>query len=263
MNLSNAQKALYYDRKRDIDLWRHHNDSEVYFGSVSSGEYGLYLTDIHAADTPKRDVSFLSVPGRNGDLIVDNRRWHNLDIIYSFAIATGFSRNFDGFKAALLAQNGYQKLYDSIYPELFRMAVVKEAIQPETMRFNRSGTFEVAFHCKPQRFLASGQFPISLTEYTKLHGTGFPAKPLITVYGSGAGTLTIGNTTVVIKDMDDQLTLDCELQTAYRQIGDGALENKNGCIYAPSFPELPGGDIPISWTGGVTKIELIPRWWII
>lgn len=263
MNMSNAQNALFYDRERHIDLWRYHNDSEIYFGGINSGHFGIYLTDIRIADTPKRDVSFLSVPGRNGDLIVDNKRWHNVDITYSLAIATGFADAFDAFKKALLSQSGYQRLTDSIYPDVFRMAIVQEPIQPETMRFNRTGTFDVTFHCKPQRYLKSGEFSTTITEHTKLYGNGFMAKPLITVYGSGAGTLTIGGTTVEIKDMADQLTLDCDLQTAYRQVGDGAPENMNGSIYAPNFPELGKGENPISWTGGVTKIEIIPRWWTI
>ena len=63
--------------------------------------------------------------------------------------------------------------------------------------------------------------------------------------------------------MTDQLTLDCELQTAYRQIGDSAPENMNSCIYAPSFPVLGKAVTKISWTGGVTKVDIIPRWWTI
>lgn len=263
MSFSNTSRAMWRDPRQNDYKWRHHNDSAIYFDGVCSSDFGIYLTDIRIADSPKRDVSFLSVPGRNGDLIVDNKRWHNVDITYSLAIATGFSDRFDAFKAALLSKNGYQELSDSIYPDVFRMAIVKEPIQPETMRFNHTGAFDVTFHCKPQRYLKSGQFSCTITEATALYGDGFVAKPLITVYGSGAGTLTIGDTTVEIKDMADQLTLDCDLQTAYRQVGDAAPENMNGSIYAPNFPELGKGENPISWTGGVTKIDIIPRWWTI
>ena len=240
-----------------------YSDPEICFGGVSSSDFGIYLTDIHIADSPERDISLMSIPGRNGDLIVDNNRWNNVDITYSLVITIGFADAFDAFKAALLSQNGYQELTDSIYPDYFRMATVKKSIQPKTMRHNRTGKFDVTFHCKPQRYLKSGQLIETFTEPTKLHGNGFVTKPLITVYGSGAGTLTIGDTTVEIKDMTDQLTLDCDLQTAYRQIGDAAPENMNGSIYAPNFPELGKGENPISWTGGITKIDIIPRWWAI
>lgn len=258
-----SETAFFIDRERSIDGHRYHNNAAVHFGSVSSDDYGIYLTGIHIADSPRRDVSFLSVPGRNGDLIVDNNRWNNVDVTYSFAIPTGFARHFDAFKADLLMKTGYQKLTDSIYPDLYRMAIVKESIKPETARYNRTGKFDVTFHCKPQRYLKSGEYTKTLTEPTTLYGEGFMGKPLITVYGSGAAKLIIGDTVVAIRDMDDQLTLDCDLQTAYRQIGDGAPENMNGSIFAPQFPELGKGENNISWTGGITQVEIIPRWWTL
>lgn len=266
MSVRDSEKAIYsyYDRKRNFDLCRKHNNGHISFGGVNSQRFNIWLTDVRVADSPKRDVSFLAIPGRNGDLIVDNNRWNNVDITYSFAVPTKFADEFDAFKRALLSKNGYQRLQDSLYPDVFRMAIVKEPIQPEVMRYNRTGIFDVTFHCKPQRYLISGEFPTTLTKPMTLYGyDGFVAKPIITVYGSGAGTLIIGDTTVEIKDMADQLTLDCDLQTAYRQVGDGAPENMNGSIYAPNFPELGKRENPISWTGGVTKVDIIPRWWTI
>ena len=265
MNIHDSEIALngYYDRKRCIDIHRHHNNGAIHFGRVNSQYFNIWLTGVRVADSPKRDVSFLSIPGRNGDLIVDNNRWKNVDITYSFAIATEFADYFDAFKSALLSQSGYQRLEDSLYPDYFRMAIVKEPIQPKVMRYNRTGTFDVTFHCKPQRYLKSGEYAETITEPITLYGGGFVAKPLITVYGSGAGSLTIGDTTVEVKNMTDQLILDCDLQTAYRQIGDGAPENMNGSIYAPKFPELGKCENPISWTGGITKVEIIPRWWTV
>lgn len=264
MIFSNNERALYDDRKRSIDIWRHHNDADVHFGTVCSKDYGIYLTGIQIANSPKRDVTFVAVPGSNGDLIVDNNRWKNVDVIYSFAIATRFAESFDAFKKALLSQSGYQELRDSIYPGYFRMAIIKDPIKPSVMRLNRTGVFDVTFHCKPQRFLSSGTDAREIVEPTKWYNNdGFEAKPLITVYGSGAGSLTIGDTTVEIKNLTDQMTLDCELQTAYRKIGDGAPENMNSSIYAPCFPVLGKGETAISWTGGITKIDIIPRWWTI
>lgn len=246
-----------------MNLQNYYDDFNVSFGIVDSKDFGAVLTGIQIANSPKRDISIIQVPGRNGDLAVDNNRWNNVDITYSFAIPTEFADHFDTFKRALLSQCGYQRLEDSLYPDTFRMAIVKEPIQPEVMRYNRTGSFDITFHCKPQRYLKNGEVTTTLTEPTTLHGSGFVAKPLITVYGSGAGMLTVGGTTVEIKDMADQLTLDCELQTAYRQVGDGAPENMNGSIYALNFPELREGENPISWSGGVTHVDIIPRWWTI
>ena len=247
-----------------MDVYRHHNNTELHFGSVCSREFNIYVTGVSISGSPQRDVSFLSIPGRNGDLIVDNKRWHNIDITYSLAIASRFSDYFDWFKAEMLSQQGYQELHDSVYPDFFRMAIIKAPINPETIRRNRAGTFDVTFHCKPQRYLKTGTFGMEFTEPTELWNQyGFTAKPIITVYGNGPGTLSVGNATVEIKDMEEQLILDCDLMDAYRKVGEGAPESMNGSIYAPEFPELVGGKNPISWAGGVSKIEIIPRWWTL
>lgn len=239
------------------------NRDTFIFGGVNSGNYGAYLTDIHIGSSPRRDVSSVSIAGRNGDLIVDNHRWHNLDITYSLAMLTDFAERFDGFKTALLSQSGYHRLTDTIYPNVYRMAMLQQPIEPEAMRYNRTGRFDITFNCKPQRFLISGEFPITFHSPGSLYNDYMPALPLITVYGSGAGAVTIGSVTVRIKSMADMLVLDCDLQNAYRQVGDGAPENKNSTIYAPDFPQLLPGENAVSFSGGVTKIEIVPRWWML
>ena len=83
-----------------------------------------------------------------------------------------------------------------------------------------------------------------------------PSLPLNTLYGNGSGTLSVGDTVVTIKDMSGSLTLDCDLQDAYQ-----GTQNKNSSISAPSFPVLETGDNIISFTGGVNRVEIIPRWW--
>jgi phage-related protein len=50
--------------------------------------------------------------------------------------------------------------------------------------------------------------------------------------------------------------LDCDLQNAYN--GNG---NRNMYIDAPEFPVLKNGENKISFSGGITKIQIIPRWW--
>lgn len=242
------------------------------FGEVRSLDYGIYITDVSVGGTPERDLSFVSVAGRNGDLLIDNKRWKNIDITYHCAIATNFAERFDRFRNDLLQQTGYQRITDTIYPGVFRMGVIKQSMNPETMRRNRTGMFDVVFNCKPQRFEFIQQQTTTLTAdhinaetgAACYHNTsGQPGRPLITVYGTGPGTLTIGNVTIEILALADHITIDCDLMTAYRQEGDAAAENKNADIYAPEFPELTLGENLIRWTGGITQVDINPRGWIL
>ena len=68
----------------------------------------------------------------------------------------------------------------------------------------------------------------------------------------------MGEYTVQIKALDGYVILDSDSQNAYK----GTL-NKNGTIYAPQFPVLERGKNFISWDGGITSVEITPRWWTI
>lgn len=250
------------NRYRTIDVNRIHNTHGFVFGETSSERFNIYITDMRTFGTPVRDVSFQSVAGRNGELTLDNKRWSNIEIVYSCAIPTDFADNFTRFKASLLSQTGYQRLTDTGETDVFRLGVVRDAIDPTVIRQGRGGKFDVRFYCKPQKFYLYGEYREKLTEPRTLHNqTGCVALPLITVYGTGAGNLTVGNTTVEIKALADQITIDCDLLNAYRQVGDSAKENKNGDIYAPEFPVLEIGENPVSWDGEITAVDIVPRWW--
>jgi phage-related protein len=82
------------------------------------------------------------------------------------------------------------------------------------------------------------------------------ALPFITIYGHGAGQLTIGDCLVDVKALDGVLHLDSDTQNAYN---DGGNQNLN--INAPVFPVLGDGEITIAFNGGIERVEIIPRWW--
>lgn len=249
-------------RHRSIDGWRSHNTHAFKIGDVFSPHYHIYITDVRVFDMPERDVTFQSVAGRTGDLTLDNNRWNNIEIVYSCAIPTDFATYFSGFKTALCSLTGYQRIEDSIDPDVYRLGVLRGQIDSTVVRKGKTGTFDVRLFCKPQKYLKYGEFTEELTEATTIHNEmGGVAKPLITVYGTGPGNLYVGDCTVEIKALEDQITLDCDLMNAYRQVGEGAPENRNSDIYAPVFPEFGIGEIPISWDGEITHIEYTPRWW--
>ena len=250
-------------RNRPIDGWRYHNDHFFNFGKVHSKDYHVYITDMRVFGTPEKDVTFQSVAGRNGDITFDNKRMNNIDVVYSCLIPTDFRRYYTSFMNALHSHSGYQRLVDTAEDGVFRMAVVRGGIEPTVIRRGNGGTFDVRFTCKPQKFLVSGTYAHTLTETpAKLYNqNGGIALPLITVYGTGPGKFTINDITVDILALADQITLDCDLMTAYRKVGDAAAENKNADIYAPEFPVLGYDENVIAWDGGITHVDIVPRSW--
>lgn len=151
---------------------------------------------------------------------------------------------------------GYRKLIVSDDIEYYRLASFSSG--PETkIRMQILAPFSIKFDCKPQKFYRNGEKCINVRNSGEtVINPGFPALPFVIVYGQGEGYLTIGGTTVMFKDtFSGPIKLDCDIQNA--------LDGRNKEIYAPVFPSIPNGISEITWSGGVERIDLYPRWWTL
>lgn len=233
---------------------------EFFFDGQGCGEFGLLWTGAQTEDAPQRDLQFVSVPGRSGDLIRDNGRYKNITVRYTCAIIRSYRARYDALCAHLFAAPSYRRLEDTMHPNTFRLAVFQGPMEPESTPHGQAGTFEVEFNCKPHKYLKSGEFALEISNGETLLNRWAESLPLIRITGNGSGVLTIGGVTVTVDSMDGSLTLDAETQNAFN-----GTENKNGTIRIAGgeFPTLPTGETQISWNGGITAVELTPRWRMI
>ena len=139
------------------------------FGGVNSLDYGVLLDGSGTTTAPERDVMTVTIPGRSGDLLVDAGRWKNTTVSYPCTIAREFEGRFAAFKQALLAEGGYKRLEDTLHPDEYRLAYLAGPLEPETIPYNRAGTFALDFGCKPQRFLKSGEDVLTVVSGGKLY----------------------------------------------------------------------------------------------
>ena len=155
--------------------------------------------------------------------------------------------------------SGYARLEDSYEPDFYRLAMYKDS-NDITNVYHQAGQVTLRFNCKPQRFLKSGDNVIRFNGFGRLENpTNFEARPIIKVYGSGDGVLKIGEYTVTIKSIDGFIVIDSELMDAYK---DG--RNCNSQIELNgNFPRLTKGRNAISFSGGITSLEVQPKWWTI
>jgi phage-related protein len=123
---------------------------------------------------------------------------------------------------------------------------------------NKAGETMIQFDCMPQRFLISGEAVVSKTANGYItNPTLFDALPLIVVYGSGSGTLTVGSTVVKISDIATSVTLNCETKRAYNS------NTPRDSTITGQFPVLVPGRNNIRFTGGVSRVDITPRWWTV
>lgn len=226
-----------------------------HYDGKCSRDLGLFLSGFGIQDAPERDVSTIDIPGRNGSLLIDNGRYKNVTVTYPAFLRKGLPEKTDELKRWLLRSSAYKRLEDSYQREFFRMARFSGSLEFASCGRHVSEC-RLTFDCKPQRFLKSGETAIeSNGPITLYNPTGFPALPYIRIYGT-AGILTVGNTQIRIDAIDGYLDLDCDTQNALKE-----TKNCNGDIYAPDFPVLPEGATGVSFSRGISKIEIIPRWW--
>lgn len=223
-----------------------------------SRDFGIYISGSGSFNAPERDVTMVSIPGRDGDLTIDNGRFKNVSIVYPAFIHEYFYTLSSAAKAWLLSHTGYARLEDTYNPDIFRVGLFAGPIDFD-MRFqNWGGECELVFNCKPQRFLKSGENIVeAASAVTVFNPTLFTALPLIRVYGTAAGTLIVGNHILQISKIDEYVDIDSDLQHASK-----GSQNCNDKI-SGNFPMLPPGETGVTFSGGIIKIEIKPRWWTI
>ena len=246
------------------------------FDNILSSDFGVYINGAGAYNSPEPDLEYISVPGRSGDLIYDNNRLRNIELVYPACfMLENFATNFQLLKTFLLTHKGYYRLTDDYHPGYFRMASIDQGIDVDQIDWvNGAGSFDLRFNCKPQLFLASsfsndGKVTVNngssetIWNYIYIpHGgvlvikPGFPAKPLIRAYG--AGSFTINNVTVTISAHSyAYIDIDCELMDCYYQ-----SNNANQYVTLTKYPVLDKYSNSVS-VSGLTKIEVWPHLWTV
>ena len=227
------------------------------FAGADSRDFGVYISGSGTFSAPARAYEARVIPGRNGDLLGDEKRLENTELTYPAFMYANFRENLQAFRSFLLSQVGYKRLTDSYHPEEYRMACFTGPLDPEVINNNRAGSFDVVFNCKPQRFLLSGEQTTVFTANGSISNpTLFDAQPLIRVYGTGR--VGIGDNAITIASNPlPYIDIDCAMMDAFN----GATNcNKYISIQNNDFPVLSSGTNGITLSG-VSKVEITPRWW--
>lgn len=115
----------------------------------------------------------------------------------------------------------------------------------------------VTLSIKPFRYLA-GFADIQLQSNGTVHNVGDVfSEPQITVFGSGATNLTIGNQ-VMHLNLDTKSVIEC--QHGKQNIYDKNGNIKNSIRISGAFFEIPVGSSGVVLGPGITRVEIVPRW---
>lgn len=228
-----------------------------YLGGIDARSAGIQLQAPIEFSEAVPVVKAQTIPGRNGDLIWETGSYENRSGSAScFCLQKGVENAISSAGRFLMGKKGYRRLETSDDPDHYWMARVENSPQI-AMRLRTLAPFEIGFDCKPQRFVKAGENPIVFTANGSLFNQyGQTALPLIKIFGSGISFIQIGSCMIDINALDGFIYLDSDTQNAYNENG-----NQNMNINAPVFPVLGDGEIPVAFSGGIERVEIIPRWW--
>lgn len=236
--------------------------SMIMFNGRSSLDYGIVVETPPNYEIAERDYDIIHVPGRSGDLSFDSGSYKNVNREYQIAFGS-YDKDFiemaNKVPEWLHSVSGYARLEDSYEPEYYKIAMYNESLDVQNI-LRHAGRVTISFNRKPQRFLKLGdQFVVFNTNGVLRNPTNFKSEPIITIRGTGSGQVKIGDYICMISNIGTFTVLDCDVKNAYKN-----TENRNQYITLPDgFPKLIHGDNEISFSGGVTSVEVIPKWWTI
>lgn len=156
------------------------------FGEHSTKDFDLVIQAPPTYNFPEKDVSVEHIPGRNGDLIIDNNCWKNTERTYSIASVfrpgTDFISNSERLIKWLTSTEGYHRLEDSYDPDVYRLGSFKNS-GSLTNYYDKATAINITFDCKPQRYLKNGEKSVEFSGSvaTLENPTGYQALPEITI----------------------------------------------------------------------------------
>lgn len=243
------------------------------FDGENSLDYNILIRNKNCYNAPQKNISIISVPGRDGDIIIDKKTYKNIKVSYGIALAAKQlffeNKNIDlayavrDFNNFITKKQGqYYKLTDSYDPDYYRLACINNAIEWTTKSENFAVS-NIEFTCKPYKYLKAGEQKITVFDsVTLLNPESSQALPIINIYGdTGLCSFVVNGLRYQVDFTDiaaSKITIDSENQT----VGTTTEDHYN--VYtAPSstlFPVLNAGNITITISGNTSKIEILPRW---
>lgn len=253
-------------RPKDLEFIEFNGGNSLDFNIGITSHYGIL-------GAPEPDVTVQSVPGKSGDLIIDNKRYKNVTIKFEAYIvpeSPQFETKCDGdlnelcygIRDWLLYGGvGYKILRSSKQPGYFRYARLSNKLDIEDILF-QVGKVTLTFDCKPFMYSDAGMSEIEIEKDSSCELFNIEneeAMPKIIVKGNGNVTFALNDKEYNVSGVQDILTIDSEMGTCY-----SATKIEEGKFESPDFtyPKLQVGSNVFSCTAdeGIEKVSIVPNW---
>lgn len=228
---------------------------------------GIYVTGAGVYNAAEADVTAYQIPGRNGDLIISNGRYKNIEVAYPAFVPSDFETRVQAIRDWMRSSVGYAKLEDNYDTSHFRMARPVNVLKFSPVQQEAAANLQLVFDCKPQRWLTGSDSFTSITSgQTLTNPTNFDAFPLIKVVNpNGNFSLTVTISGYSAQSITDDYAV---LETVYFDSETQNIYNSSGTFRGSSFTRT-NGLLPVLYAGktatitwsGASSVSIAPRWW--
>ena len=232
------------------------------FNGKSNEEFNLKLAQGVEYMTSSNDLERLTVPGRDGELLVYNNRRKAVEQSFPLILVKekGLTTDVIPKITEWLSAKGFRDMsfsWDKEY--IYKGAYLEGFSVEETLK--QFGKTKLNFLLHPVKFQKDGLTKLNLSNDSIITGKGnIISNPVITLRGDGEGILNINNRQTKVKDVQREIVFDMQKKLVYS----GNLPAWDKVVRAPQYvmPQLDPGENRISWTGDFS-VEIIPFWGVM
>lgn len=227
--------------------------NRMYFANHDNKEFGVIVMRLPDIPIAEEDGEWVKIAGEDGERFVSNGALKS--VTFNVPIWIPSTADVNTVTAWL---SGMGNIRFNNWPWFWKARVEGE-IHLSPCTFNDGWTATPTFKARPHRYVWPEEPAITITESMHmLTGKGTSkAKPLIEITGTGDVTLMIGSSTILINDLDGNITIDCESKLAY---SGEILKTGQVIVVDGVWPTLNPGTTLISWTGSIDLLKITPKW---
>ncbi len=230
--------------------------SKLKINDVYTDEYNFKPKGRIDVPSAEEDIAQVDIKGRDGNL---TKKYGYKDIVIPitftmFDVINGFKPTFRKTKHYLYeAKTLTFDDDDQVYYKVKSLHI--ETAENIIAQF---GEFTATFTLDPFQYEIEND-PITIAQETTITNDGYKCLPIIKADVSGTGRIYINDEEIIVNDVNGKITIDSEMQNAYRE--GSPPQNMNNKMVG-KFPVLISGDNSISFDGDIESLQIImnKRW---
>lgn len=225
---------------------------DISFKNENCKKYGIIPVRRPSIPAPERKIREVEIPGRDGVLIIDNKKYNPITIPIDFNFLVPPDKWGDTFRKAKRWLTGNGELLMSDDTEgFYKVYYCKITSTERTSR--KVGNFTADFVCDPYFYFTEGKKEIVVSG--DVYNPGMECAPLYRISGEGNCTLTV-NGYEFSMDIGQEIIIDPERMISYKSDNTDANTDVTG-DYERLY--LIEGDNMVTATAGFT-VNMMPRW---